>query len=54
VVRSGRICAIPKSVTLARITENFAAVERQLSADELSAVDRIFPPPRGKQPLAVI
>jgi diketogulonate reductase-like aldo/keto reductase len=54
VVRSGRVCAIPKSVTLARITENFAAVERRLAADELAAMDRIFPPPRSKQPLAVI
>lgn len=54
VVRSGRVCAIPKSVTLARITENFAAVERLLSADELSAMDRIFPPPGSKQPLAMI
>jgi len=53
-VRSGRVCAIPKSVTLARITENFAAVDRRLTAQELDAIDRIFAPPRGKQPLAVI
>ena len=54
VVRSGRVCAIPKSVTLERISENFAAVDRRLAADELVAIDRIFAPPRSKQPLAVI
>jgi diketogulonate reductase-like aldo/keto reductase len=54
VVRSGRVCAIPKSVTLERISENFAAVDRRLSDEELAAIDRIFAPPAGKQPLAVI
>jgi diketogulonate reductase-like aldo/keto reductase len=53
-VRSGLVCAIPKSVTLQRITENLAAVDRRLSPAELTAIDQLFAPPRSKEPLAVI
>lgn len=37
-----------------RITENLAAVDRRLSSAELAAIDRLFSPPRTKEPLAVI
>ncbi len=53
-VRSGLVCAIPKSVTRQRITENLAAVGRLLSPAELTAIDQLFAPPRSKEPLAVI
>ncbi len=38
---------IPKSAQIARIRENFAAVDLRLDADDLAALDAAFPPPAG-------
>ena len=46
--------AIPKAVREAHLRENLAAADLQLSADDLSELDALFPPPRRKQPLAML
>ena len=48
------VIAIPKSGRVARVEENAAAFDHPLSADDLRALDRVFPPPRGPSPLAMI
>lgn len=46
--------AIPKAVREAHLRENLAAADLQLSADDLAQLDALFPPPRRKQPLAML
>ena len=45
--------SIPKSGHEKRILENAAAAGLVLDAEDLQSLDRIFPPPRGKLPLAI-
>jgi diketogulonate reductase-like aldo/keto reductase len=45
--------SIPKSSHEKRILENAAAADLVLDADDLKSLDRVFPPPRGKLPLAM-
>ena len=45
--------SIPKSGHEKRILENAAAADLVLDAEDLQSLDRIFPPPRGKLPLAI-
>jgi diketogulonate reductase-like aldo/keto reductase len=45
--------SIPKSSQEKRILENAAAADLVLDAEDLKNLDRIFPPPRGKLPLAI-
>lgn len=47
------VCAIPKASSLAHVRENSASRGLTLDADALAALDRAFPPPRRKQPLAM-
>ncbi len=54
VVRGGEVVAIPKSATPARIDENLAAATVALDADTLARIDALYPPPKRKQPLAMI
>ncbi|MEF7615017.1 aldo/keto reductase [Aquincola sp. MAHUQ-54] len=51
--RPGTI-AIPKAVREAHLRENLAAADLVLAADELAMLDRLFPPPQRKQPLAIL
>jgi diketogulonate reductase-like aldo/keto reductase len=53
-MRHADVIAIPKSTQPARIDENLAAAGLRLSADELAQIDRSFPPPRAKRPLAMV
>ncbi|MBQ1764094.1 MAG: aldo/keto reductase [Aquincola sp.] len=46
--------AIPKAVREAHLRENLAAADLQLSPDDLAQLDALFPPPRRKQPLAML
>lgn len=46
--------AIPKAVRSTHLRDNFAAAALVLGADDLAALDRLFPPPRRKQPLAML
>ena len=48
------VIAIPKTGTPARLEENAGALARPLSAEDLRELDRIFPPPTGPSPLAMI
>ncbi len=48
------VIAIPKALRETHLRENLAAASLRLSADDLAQVDRAFPPPRRKQPLAIV
>jgi diketogulonate reductase-like aldo/keto reductase len=48
------VLAIPKSARPEHIAGNAAAAAIELTADELAAMDREFPPPRRKLPLAML
>jgi diketogulonate reductase-like aldo/keto reductase len=52
-LRQDRICAIPRAGTPAHVQENRAALDLRLSGQDLADLDRWFPPPTVKQPLAV-
>ena len=53
VLNSGTI-AIPRARTEAHVRENRAALDIRLTAQDLSDLDRSFPPPRRKEPLSVL
>ena len=48
------VVAIPKAVTEAHQRDNLAAAQLQLSTEDLAELDRLFPPPARKQPLAML
>ncbi len=48
------VVAIPKAVHEAHQRENLAAADLALSADDLAELDRVFPPPARKGPLAML
>lgn len=48
------VMVIPKAVQLAHLRENLQAGSLVLDAADRAAIDRDFPPPQRKQPLAVI
>lgn len=47
------VVSIPKSSDPQRLRQNLDAALATLSTETLAALDRLFPPPRRKQPLAV-
>jgi diketogulonate reductase-like aldo/keto reductase len=51
-VRQKGVVAIPKSASEAHVRENRAALDLRLSRQVLAALDRAFPPPKRKRPLA--
>ena len=54
VLRQPGVIAIPKAGRPAHVRDNAAAMDLKLDADELAELDAAFPPPRRKQPLAII
>jgi diketogulonate reductase-like aldo/keto reductase len=48
------VVAIPKAVKAQHLRENFAAAGITLGTEQLRLIDRAFPPPQGKTPLAMI
>jgi aldehyde reductase len=48
------VIAIPKTGRRARLEENAGALEQRLSPEQLQALDRLFPPPDGPTPLAML
>ena len=48
------VIAIPKASEPEHVEANVRALELALTADELAAIDRQFPPPRRKQALAML
>ncbi|MDP1647879.1 MAG: aldo/keto reductase [Rubrivivax sp.] len=53
VLRQRGVMAVPKSSHALHLRHNWASLELRLSAAELAQLDRLFPPPRRKRPLAV-
>ncbi len=53
-LRQQGVIAIPKAGTAAHAVENAAALRLSLTAQDLAEIDKAFPPPRRKQPLAMI
>lgn len=47
------VIALPKAADAAHLQQNWAAAQMRLDADELAALDRLFPPPQARQPLAM-
>lgn len=54
VVRQEGLVAIPKAGTPAHVRENRVALDILLTDEDLAALDRVFPPPTGPQPLEMI
>jgi diketogulonate reductase-like aldo/keto reductase len=52
-LNSGSI-AIPRARSEAHVRENRAASDIRLTTQDLADLDRSFPPPRRKEPLAVL
>ena len=45
---------IPKATRLEHVRENRGALDLKLTDDDLAALDRAFPPPKGKTPLGML
>jgi len=54
VMRLDGVVAIPKASRPEHVRDNRAALHVALTADDLAELDRLFPPPRRKQPLEMI
>jgi diketogulonate reductase-like aldo/keto reductase len=52
VLRHENVCAIPRATKPFHVRENRSALDIRLSAADLAELDRAFPPPTRKQPLA--
>lgn len=53
-VRYPGVVAIPKAGDLGHVRANAAALELGLGPEDLAELDRAFPPPAGKKPLAML
>ena len=54
VLRQDGVCAIPRAGKPAHVRENRAALDIRLTSQDLADLDRAFPPPTHKQPLAML
>ena len=45
---------IPKATTLEHVRDNRGALDLTLDADDLAALDRAFPPPKGRTALGML
>ena len=54
VIRQDGVIAVPKAGTVAHIREDRAAADLKLTAPDLAELDRAFPPPTRKLPLAML
>ncbi|RFC66303.1 aldo/keto reductase [Fulvimarina endophytica] len=54
VLRQDNLCALVKAGSPDHVRENAAAGEIELTRDDLDRLDRAFPPPTRRQPLAII
>jgi diketogulonate reductase-like aldo/keto reductase len=48
------VIVIPKTGHCERLKENFGALDFRLTAAQLAELDRLFPPPTGPRPLAML
>jgi diketogulonate reductase-like aldo/keto reductase len=53
VLRQDDVCAIPQSSNPEHVRENRGALDVRLTSQDLADLDRTFPPPDRKQPLAM-
>jgi diketogulonate reductase-like aldo/keto reductase len=53
-LRQDGMIVIPKATSPEHVRDNRAALDLTLAADDLAALDRAFPPPRGRTPLGVL
>ncbi|PWC49456.1 aldo/keto reductase [Azospirillum sp. TSA6c] len=53
-LRQQGVIAIPKAGTTAHALENAEAVKLALTGEDIAEIDKAFPPPKRKQPLAMI
>jgi diketogulonate reductase-like aldo/keto reductase len=54
VLRQDRVIAIPKAGTATHVRENRGALDIELMAEDIKALDRAFPPPTGPQALEML
>jgi diketogulonate reductase-like aldo/keto reductase len=54
VLRQPDVIAIPKAASVAHVRDNRAALDLELTADDLAELDRAFPPPPRPVPLAML
>lgn len=54
VLRQEGVIAIPKASTLKHVRENRAALDLQLTSEDLAELDDVFPPPDGPESLEMI
>ena len=54
VLRHPNVLAIPKASDTVHVRANAAALNLQLTAQDLAAIDTAFPPPKSKQPLSLL
>jgi diketogulonate reductase-like aldo/keto reductase len=52
-MRQAHLCSIPKATDPDHVRANAAALSIELSDDDLAELDRDYPPPRSKTPLAM-
>ena len=53
-LRHRDVIVIPKASSEAHVRDNHAALKLELSAEDLEKLDRSFPPPKRRAPLAMI
>jgi diketogulonate reductase-like aldo/keto reductase len=53
-MRQDGVIAIPKASRPEHVRDNRAALDVTLTAEDLAEIDRLFPPPRRRQPLEMI
>ncbi len=53
-LRQDGMMVIPKATRPEHVRENFGALDVNLTADDLTALDRAFPPPKGRSTLGVL
>lgn len=54
VLRQDGVFAIPKAGTQVHVAENRAALDLNLSKEDLDTLGKYFPPPTGRQPLEIL
>ncbi len=53
-LRQDGMIVIPKATQLEHVRDNFGALDLVLDADDLAALDRAFPPPKGRSALGML
>ena len=53
-IRGTSVIAIPKAAQEGHVRDNRAAADIRLTAQDIAELDAAFPPPRRKQPLAMV